>query len=64
MNAYQYFEFTEAMEQAYGAGWNSKQFNLTLRGASDLENLTFTAELVSTAPNGTSVIWSGNPYSA
>ena len=64
MNAYQYFEYTEAMEQVYGAGWTSKQFNLTLRGASGLENLTFTAELVSTAPNGTSVVWSSDPYSA
>ena len=61
MNAYQYFELTETLVQLYLDKDGS--VDLILRGAAGLQNLVFTAEIVSTAPNGTSVVIGSTPLS-
>ena len=61
MHAYQYFELTETLVQQYLDKDGS--IDLTIRGTAGLQNLIFTAEIVSTAPNGTSVIISSTPLS-
>ena len=63
MNAYQYFELPAELVQQYAAKWPNGTVDLILRGAADLESLSFTAEIVSTAPNGSSVVIGSTPYS-
>ena len=60
MHAYQYFELTETLVQQYLDKDGS--IDLTVRGTAGLQNLIFTAEIVSTAPDGTVVIIDSDPY--
>jgi hypothetical protein len=60
MHAYQYFELTETLVQQYLDKDGS--IDLTVRGTAGLQNLIFTAEIVSTAPNGSSVVIGSTPY--
>ena len=61
MKAYQHFELTDALIAEYLEQAGS--IDLTLRGAAGLQDLIFTAEIVSVAPNGSSVIIGSTPLS-
>ena len=64
MHAYQYFELNEDLMNKYVAKWPDGMVELTIRGTDGLQSLTFTAEIVSTAPNGASVVIGSVPLSA
>ena len=64
MRATQYFEFANDMVKEYVTGtrgWDNSAFQLYLNGVAGLENLTFAAEIVSTAADGTSVVIGSTP---
>ena len=64
MKAYQYFEYTNELVASYyqyASGWQNAAFKLYLNGVESLADLSFTAEIVSVGPNGTSVIKSSVP---
>lgn len=64
MKAYQYFEYTNELVASYyqyTSGWQNAAFRLYLNGVESLADLSFTAEIVSVGPNGTSVIKSSVP---
>lgn len=62
MNAYQYFELTEELTRQYLEKDGS--IDLVVRGTACLQNLTFTAEIISTAPSGACTIIGSAPLVA
>ena len=59
MQATQYFEFTNEMVKKYVTGengWDNSQFQLYLTGVAGLQGLTFEAEIVSEAKDGSTVV--------
>ena len=66
MKATQYFEFTSEMVKQYvndGNGWDSNMFTLYLNGVAGLEDLNFSAEILSVAPDSATVIIGSTPIS-
>ena len=56
MKATQYFELTSDMVESYVQRWDSIAAKLTVTGTAGRSNLEYSAEIVSTAPNGSSVV--------
>ena len=56
MKATQYFELTSDMVESYVQRWDSIAAKLTVTGTAGRSDLEYSAEIVSTAPNGTSVV--------
>ena len=66
MKVAQYFEFTSEMVKQYvndGNGWNGNMFTLHLTGVAGLDNLCFSAEILSVASDGTTVVIGSTPIS-
>ena len=62
----QYFEYTSEMVKKYvndGNGWDANMFTLYLSNVATLESLAFSAEIVSTATNGSNVVIGSTPIS-
>ena len=55
MKATQYFEMTSDMVEDYVRNWDDVAVKLTVTGTAGRSNLEYSAEIVSTAPNGSSV---------
>ena len=56
MPAEQYFEMTSDMVRQFVTVWDTKVVQLTVTGTAGRSDLAFSAEIVSTAPDGTSVV--------
>ena len=56
MKATQYFQLSEANMQEYLEKWDSGMVTLNVNGIAGKQNVTFSAEIVSTLPNGTAVV--------
>ena len=64
MKAYQYFELTDELVAEYAAKWPNGTIDLTIRGAAGLQELSFTAQVVSTTADRRDVIISSAALSA